>query len=68
MQLISAGSEFFFHFLGLSATFRGRPLDGEKLSVPNRCIGIVTLEKQQPFSEDEVKTVRVGKKMEEYPD
>lgn len=41
----------------MSSTFRGRPLDGEKVSVPTGYIGLVTEEKKRPFSEDEVCSV-----------
>uniref|UniRef100_H2YKZ0 Uncharacterized protein n=1 Tax=Ciona savignyi TaxID=51511 RepID=H2YKZ0_CIOSA len=43
----------------LSATFRGRPLDGKNINLPEGYVGVVMAEKQEPYSEDEKRTFDV---------
>nr|XP_039255546.1 ribonuclease H2 subunit C-like [Styela clava] len=49
-----------------SATFRGRPLDGEVMAPPDGYVGFVVREKRKPFSEDEDRTLDVVGKFDSF--
>ncbi|XP_002126484.3 ribonuclease H2 subunit C-like [Ciona intestinalis] len=50
----------------LSASFRGRPLDGKKITLPDGYIGAVITEKQRPFSEEENRALDVTGKFKVF--
>ncbi|CAK8697947.1 unnamed protein product [Clavelina lepadiformis] len=40
----------------LSATFRGRPLDGKDIALPEGYVGVIVMEKNKPFSEEKLRS------------
>ncbi|EDV23685.1 Ribonuclease H2 subunit C [Trichoplax sp. H2] len=49
----------------LSATYRGRPLCGAKMEVPDNYIGCVLKETQKPFGEDEDRRLKISSHFKE---
>ncbi|XP_013397498.1 ribonuclease H2 subunit C [Lingula anatina] len=50
----------------LSATFRGRPLSGKEMQLPDGYTGLLLKELHRPYSEEEERHLKVSHKFEQF--